>query len=513
MLQEVKSVVTQQPLHSLSLASCNLEASCLRPLASYIEGNGTLRELHLQGNSLLTDPPLAGLFARSVRHSVLGILNLSTNRMDDRNEAFDVFLLNLNSVTLQTLSLSQLIKDGYVEEQYATADGTIQTKRRSLGIKAARTLALFIRRSLQTQVCASSSAREASKARSFPPYAGCPNLTLLKLNANSFGQGGVSLITAAHCGDSSWHEITPRLNQRLDRPGAHFASSLEPRADWMLYGSRHFLLVNLYACESMTEDHVVFEDILAVVRHGHMALENGQERSDWSAANAILTEHPCRGVQDTGSVRFEAQALERVLEALACYNETKGHPLNNLLKPLHPSITRCTQIAAFSVLGVARVLGCNVSSAATADGSPPWWLHLPPELKIAILRQVASQSRIEYDHEYPRFFSERQLLAVLSFASDARTIGYGRTNEALIATLRVKEEEGLVKEGRLQPGILGTPIWSFVEAARRSPPRNWPAELAHMQRDLSSDTWSTSRSRHAEAAAFLDITETLMCRE
>ncbi|PWN22553.1 hypothetical protein BCV69DRAFT_147297 [Microstroma glucosiphilum] len=134
--------------------------------------------------------------------------------------------------------------------------------------------------------------------------------------------------------------------------------------------------------------------------------------------------------------------------------------------------------AAQQIIGRARILGCKSTSigpsAQSSDtgstASPLALERLPPELRLAILRQLDAD----------RVLSEEQFRLIVSWACDSSTIGYGGEGVPLPwaqhADAGGSSSSQWATSTNRAVGLLPAAPWDWQDMLSRSLPRDWVAE-------------------------------------
>ena len=238
------------------------------------------------------------------------------------------------------------------------------------------------------------------------------------------------------------------------------------------------------------------------------------------------------GATLNAAVASDIEAFDRALLAIASLGDQWSHAVkfhSIWLDILQKEVRK----SAFVVLAAARTVGCQVEPAAHMREKPlPGWLRLPPELR-SLCMQFLDEIYVPGfgDLGTGHALSRSQMQAILSFASDRRTIGYGRLNEVLIASKRLADEAAaearsvspsdvskdtrsqLVGSGTtVQSGMFAVPKWSWKKAAERCMPQDWVTQAAWDQGGPSGQTTGASGPKFRaatppEALAFLSVTD------
>jgi hypothetical protein len=396
----------------------------------------------------------------------------------------------------------------------------------STGIKAAIIVAKFIRKSTPGQ--------SITPEKKTPPHRGTPNLAALRVGKNPFGISGCALIAAAACGTSAV-EARELADKASKSPVKDYHSvdeiakkyRLQVRQKDFLPPNLTILEIRLAGCRCEHVDNVeipleAFEAIFLKMQLTHESeatkesesnlQEDGASTSSGSALIKVQTSTEAMQLKSErrqqasllASMEFvakgkkDASALHKIWKVLrsGCWSSllTSRHIINS---------SNCKKVwkLAFEILAGARVLSCNVRPGSKNEGESPW-LKLPAELR----RHVFGSLNETIDNA----LTQEQLTAVLSFASDRRTIGYGTTNEAVIAEKRLMDETF----GRDSSGTstdsesISVPKWSW-RTSPAHPPYDWPTEV----QSATTHELPYRGELTAAARAFLSATDTVNSRD
>ena len=195
-------------------------------------------------------------------------------------------------------------------------------------------------------------------------------------------------------------------------------------------------------------------------------------------------------VELEAAVDRDMHAFESAVQATISLGEW-GYAVIKMHHTMLDVLRQEVQRSAFIMLAAARTLGCQVKPLASRpEMAMPGWLCLPPGICSLCMRfldeiDVPGYGDLNIGHALSHF----QKQAVLSFASDRRTIGYARLNEVLLASKRLEDEAAVeawlatssaqpwtrrlrswtvVQSPMPAPAISAVPMWSWKKAAERA---------------------------------------------
>ena len=364
-----------------------------------------------------------------------------------------------------------------------------------------------------------------------PPHRGAPNLTFLSLDNNPFGISGCALIAAAACGTGAieGRDIAEKVSKsslKTIKSVEQVVKKLGPQVKQKDYLPPNMTITEIGLADCMCEHTAtgeipmkLFEQIFMGLRPTQNSktaqkdVKGKQKETDASSGSAldkattVATQLESERRQQVGilanaefiaKAKKDATVLHKVWKVMrsGCWSSqlTNRQQLNT---------SNCIiWKVAFQVLAGARVLSCNVKPGKKKGGKSHWW-KLPAEIRKHVLGFLSDRTTVPSGDT----LTQEQLTAVLSFASDRRTIGYGSTNEAVIAEKRLMDEK-TGRDGSAAAAdfeFIAVPKWSW-HTSPAHPPYDWPSEVK------SGNTHAhTCRSRLSAAGrAFLCVTDTVM---
>ena len=457
------------------------------------------------------EPGPAALLARSFRSSVVADLRLVANQVDDEAASLHAFLSNLNSTCLHRLDLTCILRrkrSGYYpwiyyegEADHHTPEYRAQLHKEDEAIYA---LSAFIRRSMPARAGVQHPTRSEELA---PSFCGCPNLsTIIWHGKKSLARG---MDREAGTQQPSLLILMTALLGYLVHSGCKTAAPFEENG----LGSseenvRKIALSIMGRCKGY--DRLLLpSDSLQFHSSCVDNLDSSQVAIDSSRIRKVLrsvrlarrnvpraTAHPSTHLDFDdleAAVDLDTEGFARTVNAVA----SSGKLWKDLLtvhSRMLALLLREVQRSAFIVLAAARTLGCQVDSLAnTRKQAKSAWLRLPPELR-SLCMQFLDEIYVPGfgDLGTGHALSRSQMQAILSFASDRRTIGYGRVSEVFLASKRLADEAAVEEQyaaaydesradqpqisGRgtfLPTDIFASPEWSWKKAAERCMPQDW----------------------------------------
>ncbi|EPQ31744.1 uncharacterized protein PFL1_01076 [Pseudozyma flocculosa PF-1] len=420
-------------LRCLTLKANELHDDCLAPLSLYIQQAHSLQTLSLVGNELGSDPVAFGAFGRSVAHSGIRSLNLSTNPIQPRSLASLLSSLQHEASCLEVLILRDVQSRGkpWKSESWRLGDEMLA---------AARAIADLI--SVDSK---------------------CRRLRSFEFGRNDLDQEALRLIIAAWVG-SVW-----ALREELSLSELKTLAAVEGERDWdQLVArterrpNRRLTVLDLDVRVPRLGGEINKRDLPKGTLQGFLRQGSPDRRrhvirylrrqygkglgvalpnpeSTATQAEAVSDARSCEAEQhsDDGD---DAAALTFIAEAggdPTAWGEEFAYVLavdSGVHLVDYDSITLAMETvtsidkadfrkAALYVVKAARVLGCRARQRPASEighGTPSlarFW-SLPPELQLLVVRNLDSEGVL----------SERQFLEVVSFAQEPSTIGYGRAD-------------------------------------------------------------------------------------
>ena len=353
-----------------------------------------------------------------------------------------------------------------------------------------------------------------------PSFCGCPNLTTISWMTNeSFGRkagGGHARqkhndlillpVVAGHMlhMDHDTAEATGRVGQPVEHHQA-LRMTFEAMNNGYFQGHSRSLLpsgvqLDTPVAGAVDPNRLVIDtpQIRNMLRSVRIARQNG--------LRAVASESHLANL-DSDQVALEA-AVDRDLEDFerAVQGATELGFWRNMAFEMRgmrqTALRQEVQRSALTVLAAARTLACQVEPLASrVQEGMPGWLRLPPESRSLCMRNLDEIDIPGYDDlKIGHALSQSQMQTVLSFASDRKTIGYGRANEVLLASKRLTDETALeahqagessakrttsaVQDKTESPANFAAPRWSWKKAAERCMPQDWVTQVAWNKYEL-----------------------------